>query len=68
MSDRFLEQRIDTKFRVKLGKNPSETRVTLSEAYGGGAMKNSSLSEWHKQLKESSHVQVTNEDKAHHFL
>jgi hypothetical protein len=39
MSDRSLEQGINVKFSVKLGKNASETCAILSEAYGGDAMK-----------------------------
>jgi uncharacterized metal-binding protein len=35
MSDRFLEQRIDTKFCVKLGKNASDSCEMLSEEYRG---------------------------------
>jgi hypothetical protein len=68
MSDRFLEQRIKTKFCVKLGKNASDTCAILSEAYEGEATKNSSVSEWYKRFKDSSHLEITNEDNAHHFL
>jgi hypothetical protein len=39
MSDRFLEQRIDIKFYVKVGKNASDTCAMLSDAYGGEAVK-----------------------------
>jgi hypothetical protein len=39
MNDRFLEQRINIKFRVKLGNNASDICVMLSEAYGGEAIK-----------------------------
>jgi len=33
MINRFLEQRISIKFRVKLGNNASDTCAMLSEAY-----------------------------------
>jgi hypothetical protein len=36
--DRFLEQRINIKFCVKLGKNASDNFEVLCEAYGGEAM------------------------------
>jgi isochorismate hydrolase len=39
MRDRFLEQRINIKFCVKLRSNASDTRTVLSDAYGGEAMK-----------------------------
>jgi hypothetical protein len=45
MSDKYLEQQIDIKFYVKLGKNASDTCAVLCEAYGGEAMKKSSVSE-----------------------
>jgi hypothetical protein len=38
MSDRFLEQRINIKFCMKLGKNASDTCAMLSKAYGREAM------------------------------
>jgi hypothetical protein len=44
------------------------TCVLLSEAYGGEAMKKSSVFEWQEQFKESSHVQIINEDNIQHFL
>jgi len=37
---------------VKLGETPSDTCAMLSEAYGGEAMKKSSILEWHKRFKE----------------
>jgi len=68
MRDQFLEQRININFCVKLGKNASDTYAMLSMAYGGEAMKRSSVSELHKWFKVSLHVEITNEDNAHHFL
>jgi hypothetical protein len=39
MSDQVLEQQINIKFCVKLGKNTCDTCAVLSEAYGGEALK-----------------------------
>jgi hypothetical protein len=43
MSDLFLEQRINIKFCVKLGRNASDTCGMLSEACGGEALKKSQV-------------------------
>jgi hypothetical protein len=45
MSDRYLEQRIDIKFCVKLGKNPNDAYAVLSKACGAEVMKNSKVSQ-----------------------
>jgi hypothetical protein len=42
-SDRFLEQRINIKFCVKLGKNANDTCAALSKVYGEDAMKKSNV-------------------------
>jgi uncharacterized metal-binding protein len=68
MSDRILEQQINIKFCIKLTKNSSDTCEMLSKDYEQEDMKRASVSEWHKQFKESSHVKITNEDNAHYFL
>jgi hypothetical protein len=52
MSDRFLEQRINITFCVKLGNNASDTCTPLSAAYGREAMIKSSVTEWPKWFKE----------------
>jgi hypothetical protein len=40
----------------------------LSESCGGEAVKTPSASEWCKQFKGSSHVEIIDEDNAHYFL
>ena len=57
MSDKNLEQRIDIKFCVKIGKSTSETLAQLTVAYGEYAMKKSSVFEWHRRFKEGRDVQ-----------
>jgi isochorismate hydrolase len=45
MSGEFIEQRINIKFCVKLGKNASDNRAMLFEAYGREFTKKSSVFE-----------------------
>jgi hypothetical protein len=52
MSDKNLEQRINTKFCVKIGKSTSETLALLTVAYGEYAMKKLSIFEWHRRIKK----------------
>ena len=52
MSDKNLEQRINIKFCVKIGKSASEMLALLTVAYGEYAMKKSSVFEWHRWFKE----------------
>ena len=49
MSDKNLEQRINIKFCVKIGKSANETLALLTVAYGEHAMKKSSVFEWHRR-------------------
>jgi hypothetical protein len=50
MSGKNLDQRINIKFCVKIGKSASATLALL--AYGECAMKKSSDFEWHRQFRE----------------
>jgi len=52
MSDKNLEQRMNIKFCVKIGKSASETLALLTVAYGEYTMKKLSVFEWHRQFKE----------------
>jgi len=51
-SDKNLEQRINIKFCVKIGKSDSEMLAILTVAYGEYALKKSSVFEWHRRFKE----------------
>jgi hypothetical protein len=57
ISDKNLEQEINTKFCVKIGKSASGTLALLSLAYGEYAMKKSNGFEWHRRTKEGRDVQ-----------
>jgi hypothetical protein len=52
MSDKNLEQRINIKFCVNIGKSASETLALLTVAYSEYTMKKSSVFEWHRPFKE----------------
>jgi hypothetical protein len=58
MSYRLLEQRIDIKFCVILGKNASDTCAIFSEACVGEATEKSSGFEWYKRFKEGRDNEV----------
>jgi hypothetical protein len=52
MSDKNLEQRINMKFCVTIGKSASERLALLTLAYGEEAVKNLSVFERHRRFKE----------------
>ena len=47
-----VEQRINLKFLVRLGKTPTEVLKLLQEVYGDDTMSRSCLFEWHRRFKE----------------
>ena len=47
-----IEQRINTKFCVKLGKTATETLKMLRDVYGDSFMSKTRVFEWHKQFVE----------------
>jgi hypothetical protein len=47
-----LEQRINIKFCVKIGRSASETLALLTVAIVENTMKKSSVFEWHRRFKE----------------
>jgi hypothetical protein len=52
ISDKNLEQRINIKFCVKIGKSGCEVSALLTVAYGEYNMKKWSVFEWHWWFKE----------------
>jgi hypothetical protein len=50
--DKNLEQRIHVKFCVQFGNSDSEALAILALACGEYAMMKSSVSEWHRRIKE----------------
>ena len=47
-----IEQRINLKFLVRLGKTPTETFNLLQEVYGDATMSKTRIFEWHKRFRE----------------
>ena len=47
-----IEQRINLKFLVRLGKTPTETFNSLQEVYGDATMSRTRIFEWHKRIRE----------------
>lgn len=58
-----MEQRINLKFLVKLGKGPTECLKLLQEAYGEDAMSRPRVFEWHKRFK-SGREEVEDDPKS----
>jgi hypothetical protein len=55
MSHRFLEQRINVKFCVKLVNNARNTCAMFSNAYGKRSLEKSSVFEWHRRFAYPDH-------------
>jgi transposase len=47
-----MEQRVNIKFCVKLGKTPTETYEMLQTVYDNEALSHSSVFEWFKRFKD----------------
>jgi len=47
-----VEQRINLKFLVRLGKTPTKALKLLQEVYGDDTMSKTRLFEWHRRFKE----------------
>jgi hypothetical protein len=56
--DKNVEQRIQMKFCLKIGRSASETLALLTVAYGEYAMKKSTVFEWHVSLAVQDHARV----------
>jgi hypothetical protein len=66
MSDRFLQQRINNEFCVKLGKNESDTCAMLSILSQKQTI--NFITADTTITQQSSHIEITYEDNVHHFL
>lgn len=51
-----MEQRVNVKLCVKLGKSPTETYNLLKELYGDGCLSRSRIFNWFKKFKEGREV------------
>jgi hypothetical protein len=51
MNDKNLEQQMNIKIYVKIGKSASETLAPLTLAYGKYAVKKLNVFEWHRRFK-----------------
>jgi hypothetical protein len=67
MSYHILEQQMNLKFCVKLGKNASDTWAVLSRTYWGETMKKSNVFEWHKWFTKS-HKNVEGDERSGQVL
>ena len=47
-----IEQRINLKFLVRLGKTPTKALKLFQEVYGDDKMSRTCLFEWHRRFKE----------------
>lgn len=48
----LIEQRVNVKFLVKLGKSATETYSMLQQVYGDECLSRTRVFEWHKRFKE----------------
>ena len=47
-----IEQQINLKFLVRLGRTPTEALKLLQEVYGDDTMSRTHVFEWHRRFKE----------------
>ncbi|XP_060833661.1 protein GVQW3-like [Rhopalosiphum padi] len=52
MPDEKIQQRINLKFLVKLGKSATESFNLLTEVYGDSVLSRPRVFEWHKRFRE----------------
>ena len=63
MSDLELEQRMNIKFLVKLGKSGNKIREMLVQVYGDNGMKKTAIYKWVKRFYEGRES-VTDEERS----
>jgi len=63
MSELELEQRMNIKFLVELGKSGNEIREMLVQVYGDNAMKKTAVYKWVKRFLREEKVSLTKRDQ-----
>jgi len=63
MSEHELEQQMNIKFLVKLGKSGNKIREMLVQVYGDNAMKKTAVYKWVKHFSEGTES-VTDEERS----
>jgi len=68
MLDEKIEQHINLKFLMKLGKSATESTYLLTAVYGDDVMSQSRVFEWHKRFREGRERKLMTKDHVDHIF